>query len=78
MALEEVEKGARGIALFSTLRKWAYGQTRGKVLSDWKDRVQDKGYAMNVCFGASIHSRRVRDTAYSVMRLDMERTVMRL
>ena len=66
MPLEEVREGARGIALFSTLRKWAYGQTRGLVLSDWKARAQDECDAMNVCFPSPINSRRVRDTAYSV------------
>lgn len=66
MPLEEVRKGARGIALFSTLRKWAYGQTRGLVLSDWKAHVLDECYAMNQCFDAPIRSKQVRDCAYSV------------
>ena len=75
MSLEEVRKGARGMALFSTLRKWAYGQARGLVLSDWKAHVLDECYAMNGCFGAPIRSRRVRDCAYSVSVWTWERMI---
>ena len=69
MELERVQVGARYVALFWHLRKWAYKQTRGLDLGDWKARVLDECYAMNELFPKPFRGnevRQVKDTSYSV------------
>ena len=69
MELERVQVGARYVALFWHLRRWAYKQTRGLDLGDWKARVLDECYAMNERFPRPFRGnevRQVKDTSYSV------------
>ena len=69
MELERVQVGARYVALFEHLRKWAYRQRRGTDLADWKARVLDECFAKNERFPKPFRGnevRQVKDTAYSV------------
>ena len=69
MPLEAVQVGARYVALFWHMRKWAYPQTRGLYLGDWKARVLDECYSMNERFPVPFRGnevRKVKDTALSV------------
>ena len=69
MGLASVQVGARYVALFWHLRRWAYKQRLGPDLVDWKARVLDECYAMNELFPKPFRGnevRQVKDTSYSV------------
>ena len=69
MDLEDVQVGARYVAHFDTLRKWAYTQTRGTDLAYWKGMVLEQGFIENERFPKPFRGnelRLIKDNSYSV------------
>ena len=64
--LEVVREGGRNVALFDTVRFWAYMQDRGDDLDRWADRVREHASRHNDRFPVPLPADEVRHLAWNV------------
>ena len=65
-ALETVRPGARNVALFDSVRFWAYSQPKGRDVAEWVYSVEAYALEANGRFPEPLTEREALDTGYSV------------